>query len=76
VQPGKFRPGLRDRDVDAIERQLTDDDFGSPTQRARAENAMRRLADQPWSRNCAPPASPGRCSRWRRPSSPPMAYRS
>lgn len=45
VQPGEFRPGLRDRDVDAIERELTDDDFGSPAQRARAENAMRRLAD-------------------------------
>jgi len=32
VQSGEFRPGLRDRDVDAIERELTDDDFGSPAQ--------------------------------------------
>lgn len=45
AQPAEFRPALRDRDVAAIERELTDDDFGSPTQRARAENAMRRLAD-------------------------------
>lgn len=45
VQPGKFKPRLRDHDVDAIERELTDDDFGSPAQRARAENAMRRLVD-------------------------------
>lgn len=45
VQPGEFKPALRDRDVEAIERELTDDDFGSPDQRARAENAMRRLAD-------------------------------
>lgn len=45
VPPREFKPGLRDRDVDAIERELTDGDFGSPAQRARAENAMRRLAD-------------------------------
>ncbi len=48
AQPGPVRPGLRDSEVDELERELTDDDLRSanPAEQARVENAKRRLGDR------------------------------
>jgi hypothetical protein len=49
ARSGPFRPGLRDREIDELERELTDDDLRSPAdpaERARVENAKQRLADR------------------------------
>jgi hypothetical protein len=49
ARSGPFRRGLRDRDVDELERELTDDDLRSPAdpaERAQVENAKRRFADR------------------------------
>lgn len=49
VAPRRPRAPLLDSEVSEIERELTDDDLGTPddpAERARVENATRRLADQ------------------------------
>jgi hypothetical protein len=47
--PGALQPGIRDEEVNALERDILDDDLavqGNPRERGRVENASRRLQDQ------------------------------
>jgi hypothetical protein len=49
AQGAAWRPGLRDDEVDAVERDIIDDDLGvprDPRERARVENVRHRLADR------------------------------